>query len=129
MKRSGPLLRKARLRPRRTKPRRVAADRVRDPGHLAIVRSLPCVCKNLRDHHCEGVTQASHDDNGKGIGLKTSDLTCVPMCASGHRQWTDHNGPFAGWDRERRRTWFAACTALTLQKIAYHREFGRPVHW
>lgn len=40
------------------------------------VASLPCA-------HCrmEGRSQAAHSDEGKGLGIKASDATAVPLCA------------------------------------------------
>lgn len=39
------------------------------------VASLPCA-------HCgiEGYSQAAHGDQGKGMGMKSSDETCYPAC-------------------------------------------------
>lgn len=115
MKRTA-LARYTRLKPRRDRARRVAPDRARDPGHLAKVRRLPCIV-GMTYRGCQGATQASHDDNGKGAGLKTSDLTCCSMCAKHHREWTDHTGWCAGWSRETRRVWFKAATVITLGEL------------
>lgn len=131
MKRTA-LKRYARLPQRRAKKRRVAPDRVRDRAHLAKVRALPCIVGQLHPD-CAGANQASHDDNGKGAGLKTSDHTCVSMCARHHQQWTDHEGWCAGWPREFRRGWFAMATAATLQRLEYEatrpRTFAEELAW
>lgn len=128
MKRTA-LRRKARLKPRRSKPRRVAPDRLRDPAYRAEVRTLPCASRNLRGARCFGTIEASHQDEGKGMGMKTSDDTCVPQCRVCHLDWTNHLGPFAGWDRARRRLWFSAAVQHTRETIARRREFGVPVPW
>jgi hypothetical protein len=111
------LKRRTKLRPRRERERRVAADRVRDKAHLAKVRALPCIV-GLTYPGCKGPNQASHDDYSKGAGLKTSDLSCCSMCAAHHQQWTDHTGWCKGWSRESRRVWFRAATVATLVELA-----------
>lgn len=132
MKPGGYIKRRTRLKARRDRKRRVSPDRVRSEEHKAKVRALPCVVGSLH-RNCEGDNQASHEDKGKGIGLKTSDLTCVSMCAKHHREWTDHNGWCDGWSRELRRAWFALATAATLQRLEYEasrpRTFAEDLHW
>ena len=48
---------------------------VRDKDYRRWVASLPCA-------HCgiEGYSQAAHGDEGKGMGIKSSDTTCYPAC-------------------------------------------------
>jgi hypothetical protein len=117
VKRGGWIPRHTPLKAARAAKRRVAPDRVRDPAHLAKVRKLPCIV-GLTYPGCKGANQASHDDNGKGAGLKTSDTTCCSMCAAHHQQWTDHTGWCKGWSRESRRVWFRAATVATLVELA-----------
>ena len=40
------------------------------------VASLQCI-------HCgrDGISQAAHSDTGKGMGIKSCDSTCIPLCA------------------------------------------------
>lgn len=129
LKRRAFIKRKGALVFKRKKPRRVAADRVRDPVYLATVRTLPCVSRNLPGACCWGDVEASHRDEGKGMGLKTSDLECIPQCHACHLGWTNHCGPFEGWDRERRRLWFATATLITQQTLERRRLYGVPVAW
>jgi hypothetical protein len=48
---------------------------IRDESYRRWVASLPCA-------HCgiEGFSQAAHADEGKGMGIKSSDDTCYPAC-------------------------------------------------
>ncbi len=53
---------------------------VRSEPYRRYVAALPCyVCR------IEGYSQAAHADFGKGMGIKSCDLTCYPLCAP-------HNG-------------------------------------
>lgn len=48
----------------------------RSPGYLRYVASKPCFGCGI-----EGFSQAAHPNQGKGMGLKTSDLDTFPLCA------------------------------------------------
>jgi hypothetical protein len=51
---------------------------VRDEDYRRLVAALPCsFCK------IEGASQAAHGNRGKGLGLKTCDLTTFPACHEG----------------------------------------------
>ena len=54
---------------------------MRSPGRLAEIRKLPCVrCGNPN-------SQAAHSNSsrdGKGRGIKSSDLFVIPLCAICH---------------------------------------------
>ena len=52
------------------------AASVRDEAYRRAVAALPCA-------HCgrPGPSQCAHADSGKGMGIKSSDLTCFPACA------------------------------------------------
>ena len=51
------------------------SEPIRDESYLRLVASLPCA-------HCGwvGATQAAHADEGKGMGIKSSDDTAFPLC-------------------------------------------------
>ena len=51
------------------------AKALRDKTYLRWVASLACA-------HCgiQGYSQAAHADEGKGMGIKSSDDTCYPAC-------------------------------------------------
>lgn len=48
---------------------------VRSEAYRRLVSRLPCIVCGI-----EGYTQACHGDMDKGMGMKTSDLTCWPGC-------------------------------------------------
>jgi len=52
------------------------ANPLRDEAYRRLVAALPCA-------HCKrpGPSQAAHGDEGKGMGIKSSDDTCFPLCA------------------------------------------------
>lgn len=49
--------------------------KVRSEPYRRYVASLPCYRCGIH-----GYSQAAHADEGKGMGLKTDDLTCYPLC-------------------------------------------------
>ena len=57
------------------------AKYVRDRKHRMFIASLPCLISNRDD------TQAAHirKGNGGGVGLKPSDIYCVPLSVDQHR--------------------------------------------
>lgn len=103
MKRGAPLGRSTPLRRkrwmRRRPPRRL---RTGDPVYLALVRTLPCVARELTA--CSGPHEAHHAGR-RGIGQKSKDRETCSLCRSHHRHFTDHTGPFRGWTRAQRRLW------------------------
>lgn len=53
----------------------------RNKKYRHLIASMPCINCGL-----EGSTQAAHQNEGKGMGIKTSDATCIPLCFSCHNQ-------------------------------------------
>ncbi len=49
---------------------------VRSEAYRRFVASFPCFSCGV-----EGFSQAAHPNTGKGLGIKTSDLDCFPLCA------------------------------------------------
>jgi hypothetical protein len=49
---------------------------VRSESYRRWVASLPCIACGI-----EGWSQAAHPNHGKGLGMKTTDLDCFPLCA------------------------------------------------
>lgn len=49
---------------------------VRSEAYRRFVASFPCFSCGV-----EGFSQAAHPNKGKGLGMKTSDLDCFPLCA------------------------------------------------
>jgi len=71
----------------RAKPRR-GPERI--PEYRAFVRQFPCCACGV----CFGI-EAAHT-GAHGLGQKSSDRSCIPLCASCHRtgQWALHRlGP------------------------------------
>jgi hypothetical protein len=52
---------------------------VRSEPYRRLVAALPCWLCGLTDN-----SQAAHSDFGKGMGAKSSDITCYPLCHSCH---------------------------------------------
>jgi len=73
---------------------------VRDEGYRRLVAALPCA-------HCgrAGPSQAAHADQGKGMAIKSSDLTCYPACADapGRRGCHSLIGSDGAFTRDQRR--------------------------
>ena len=49
---------------------------VRSDEYLRLVAAMPCAMCGI-----EGYSQAAHADEGKGMGIKSDDRTCFPLCA------------------------------------------------
>ena len=73
------------------------------------VASLPCVLC-----YREGMTQAAHRNQGKGIGLKVSDAWTAALCADCHREIDQ--GP--KMTRLERRALMDAAILLTIDQLA-----------
>lgn len=52
------------------------AKAVRSEKYRRLVALMPCFSCGI-----EGYSQAAHPNNGKGAGMKTSDLDCFPLCS------------------------------------------------
>ena len=73
------------------------------------VASLPCVlCKR------EGLTQAAHRNEGKGMGLKTDDALTAALCAPCHSEIDQ--GP--GLSRDDRRHRMDMAILMTVRALA-----------
>lgn len=88
---------------------------VRDEDYRRLVAALPCSICGV-----SGASQAAHSNSGKGLALKTCDLTCFPLCHDGanghHRAWDEYRfGRDVQRDYERR---YAAITHDDLRLIA-----------
>lgn len=60
-----------------------SAKPVRDPKYRAYIRRLPClVCLTTRN------VEAAHT-GPHGIGQKSCDLSCIPLCIGHHRRDSD----------------------------------------
>lgn len=79
------------------------------------VAALPC-------YHCgvEGLSQAAHSDEGKGLAMKTSDDTCYPLCGPtpGNPGCHYRIGTAGMFNRDDRRKFEKEAAADTRLKLA-----------
>lgn len=108
-----PLKRRARLRPRRDRPRRRPTPA--DPEYLARVRTLRCAAPH-GPSGCHGAIEAHHA-GPRGLGQRADDRTAIPLCRYHHRAWHDGRGVFADWAHEVRAVWVAAVIAETQRQL------------
>lgn len=92
------------------------ANPARDESYRRLVASLACA-------HCgrAGPSQCAHSDQGKGLGIKASDLETYPLCADGPGRRGCHTviGASGLFTREQRRaleTRYVAQTKALLGK-------------
>jgi len=71
------------------------------------VSSLPCVACGR-----EGDTQPAHCNQGKGMGIKTSDATCSALCTRCH-----YDMDFGGMPKEERRQHEKEMNLRTLRRL------------
>lgn len=92
------------------------ADLLDDIEYRRLAATLRCICCNA-----VGFSQAAHPNTGKGMGMKTDDRDCFPLCTVGAK---DCHGGFdqrAMFPKEKRRELeplWAAQTRMTLRKLA-----------
>lgn len=87
----------------------------RSEEYRRLVAALPCA-------HCgiEGFSQAAHSDEGKGMGIKSSDLTCYPACGPRHAYRGCHwnigtSGRYSKDERRKLEAEYAAKTRKALE--------------
>jgi len=98
------------------------SQRERETDYMLWVKTLPCCCSHLGA--CEGVVEADHA-GARGLGMKASDWTCIPICTLHHRQRTDFSGPFKTWDQTMMRV-LLADTIVETQLLARANGFEVP---
>lgn len=101
---------------RRVEPRR--SERVRDAGHMARVRELPCAAGDLLgdEARCSGRIEADHAGL-RAMGRKASDDSTIPMCSLHHRERHDFAGVFRDWSRAQMRAWLDAQIAWARKRL------------
>lgn len=109
------LERGGRVNPRREEPRR--SERVRDRLYLAWIHTQPCCAVGLPGHVCGGRIEADHAGE-RPLGRKADDHTCIALCSQGHRERTDHSGPFKHWSRDEMRAWLDG--QIAAHRAKYH---------
>lgn len=104
---------------RRGRRRSKYSKRERHPAFMAFVKTLLCsVVEEWPDYPnkptpCSGPIEADHDSRGRGLGQKSDDRSCIPMCTGHHRERTDHTGTFKHIPREQIRAWFSRAQLRT----------------
>lgn len=63
-----------------------------------------CPCLLFGTLACSGPVEADHCGD-RGLGQKSLDRDCVPLCTKHHRERTDVTGYFAGYDAATMRVW------------------------
>ena len=80
-----------------------------DEPYVRWIRGRPCSAKGMGGD-CQGRIEAHHAGE-RGMGQRSHDWTCVPLCMSHHRAWHDGGAPFAAMSREERRGWVLRMTS------------------
>ncbi|CAJ0698043.1 hypothetical protein [Ralstonia mannitolilytica] len=80
----------------------------RDRKLLSVIHELPCM--NCGIH---GMTQAAHRNEGKGMGIKTSDALVAALCVDCHRELDSGKN----WLREERRDFWNRMYVKTMQQL------------
>lgn len=89
-------------------PSFLKTPKTRSEPYRRYVASLPCYRCGL-----VGFSQAAHADEGKGMGLKTDDMTCYPLCSTSYGDPGCHEFVGRAMDRDTRRTYEKAGAAWT----------------
>lgn len=99
-----PIPRRARVKRRRSTPRRRVEASPTDTAYQAFVRGLPCI---LALHGgCQGDVEAHHAGVKPGRGMKAPASSCIPLCHKHHiGELHGLMGFFKGWTRDRLRAW------------------------
>lgn len=85
---------------------------VRSEAYRRYISVLPCFrCK------LEGYTQVCHGDLSKGMGLKTSDLTCWPGCGPRYQEIGCHEYVGRHMSRDERRDFELEAAADTQERL------------
>lgn len=93
------------------------ARRPRAIDYMLFVKTLPCAAFGVSaEYQCDGPIEADHAGE-RGLGQKSPDSTCIPLCSSHHRHRHNVSGAFAGWSRERMRAWLNQRICVT-QRLA-----------
>jgi hypothetical protein len=76
--------------PRRSPRKRFGKRTPRDWKYKAWIRTLPCAVCGLEG---PGLVEAAHTGDDGGTALKSSDYSCIPLCAEHHTMGPDaHHG-------------------------------------
>lgn len=104
-------------------PSFLKTPRTRSEQYRRYVASLPCYRCGI-----EGFSQAAHADEGKGMGLKTDDLTCYPLCGQRINDAGCHEYVGRQMDREMRRGFEQAGALWTKRELCAMSHLDRKLH-
>ncbi len=67
----------------------------RSEQYKTYIRSLGCLV-----YHCQKPSEPHHEESG-GVGMKGSDLSCVPLCGGlqGHHRERHDTGRYTFWEK------------------------------
>lgn len=89
---------------RRKAPRRLKKQSPADRRYLKWLHTQVCVgVEAFPRHECLGEIQAAHFRDMTGLGRKSADTTCIPMCQSLHGDYDQARGWFYGTTKEDRK--------------------------
>lgn len=89
------------------------------PEYAAWVRGLVCESHADDPHTCHGRVEAHHAGT-RGIGQRSHDHTCIPLCTAHHRAWHDHRWPYSTMGKSERGRWAVAAIAKTQRAWERH---------
>jgi hypothetical protein len=106
---------------RRSVRRSRYSQRKRETDFMLWVKMQACCASTFAIDlgSCDGVVEADHAGL-RGMGMKASDWTCVPICTLHHRQRTDFSGPFKKWTQEMMRSFLQSAVANTQLLARLH---------
>lgn len=94
--------RKAIVNARRNKKTTSYSRRERGWDYMEWVKGLPCLL--AAGGGCAGMIEADHAGD-RGLGQKSKDAECIPLCSRHHRDRTDRQGMFGSFDAQNMRDW------------------------
>ncbi len=72
----------------------------RNSNYLAFIRKQPCLLTDIIGHEYDPVVAAHQGILGdKGVSIKTSDYTAIPMLGSLHRDQEHQHGHKTFWNK------------------------------
>lgn len=89
------------------------ARRERAWDYMEWVKAQPCLL--LPYGGCGGVVEADHAGD-RGLGQKSKDAECIPLCTCHHRDRTDMTGHFKNWQAPMMREWRHHAVAITQEQ-------------
>ena len=104
-------------------PSFLKTPKTRSEPYRRYVASLPCYRCGL-----VGFSQCAHGDEGKGMGLKTDDLTGYPLCGPRYMEPGCHEYVGRQMDRDTRRALEQAGALWTKRELCAMSHLDRKLH-